>query len=393
MRLTKVVAFCLGDIPSARIGIVEPMLELQKEGMIEFGFYLTAELTREILAEADIIISIRSSDSYELNIVSECKKAGKLVVYYLDDDLLNIPQHAASTEYFNSELVKKNIISIIGQCDYLLTNNYKIREKYQKFVQKGAFIIKAPALLLEHVEPKGTPVITKSIIKIGFSGGTDHKSNLETFLMQPLYQLKSKYGDQIEFEFMGARPDFGDKFEYKFIPYQSGYGDYISVMEKIDWDIGVAPLPQSDFHACKYYNKFLEYGAIGAAGIYSNVDPYKQIINNKMNGLLVENTDKSWITALSTLIENETLRLEIASAARMQLEKEFTIECIARDIESKLKELVLYKAPYCKPSKLNLHLGGKVLILSKLINIVKSMGFQAPIYITKKVYQKLSKKD
>ncbi|KKO54766.1 glycosyltransferase [Paenibacillus sp. DMB20] len=384
MRLTKVVSFCLGDIPSARIGIVEPMLELQKEGKIDFSFYLAAELTREILADADIIISIRSADSYELNIVNECKKAGKLIIYYLDDDLLNIPLNAASSEYFNSELVKNNIVSIIGQCDYLLTNNVRIKEKYQKYVQKGAYIIKAPALLLKSIKPKETSGISKPVIKIGFSGGTDHKANLETLLKYPLYQLKSKYGDKIEFEFMGAKPDFGGDFEYRYIPYQSEYDNYISQMSKIDWDIGVAPLPDSDFHACKYYNKFLEYGAINAAGIYSDVDPYKQIIRNEINGLLVENTEDSWIAGLSTLIENEELRLKVSSSARIQLEKEFTTQCIAKDIETKLGELTLYKAPYCKPSKLNLFLGSKVLITSKLYNIVKSMGLRAPLYIAKK---------
>ncbi|MEK5257113.1 hypothetical protein NST74_27115 [Paenibacillus sp. FSL F4-0125] len=393
MRLTKVVSFCLGDIPSARIGIVEPMLELQKEGLIEFDFYLAAHLTREILAEADVIICIRSADSYELNIVRECKKAGKLIIYYLDDDLLNIPQNAASTEYFNSELVKNNIISIMGNCDYLLTNTINIKEKYESFVQRGALIVKAPALLLKEIALKKNEESASGKIIIGFSGGTDHKANLETFLKKPLYQLKEKYRDKIEFEFMGAKPDFGDQIPYRHISYQSDYNSYIRQMSEVQWDIGVAPLPESDFHSCKYYNKFLEYGSIGAAGIYSNVQPYKQIIQNQVNGLLVENTDEAWIEGLSTLIDNQMLRTNIYKSARFQLEAEFTTPQIANDISSGLVELTKFQAPYCKPDILKLNLGDKELLISKLVNIVKSMGFRAPLYITKKVIWKLRKKE
>lgn len=390
MRLTKVVSFCLGDIPSARIGIVEPMLELQKEGLIEFNFYLAAQLTREILADADVIISIRSADSYELNIVKECKQAGKLMIYYLDDDLLNIPQYAASTEYFNSDLVKSNIASIMGNCDYLLTNNNRINDKYASYVQKGAFIVKAPALLINEVVSRSIPTQIKDTIKIGFSGGTDHKANLELFLQGPFQQLKCIYGERIQFEFMGAKPDFSEDIGYKHIPYQSDYNSYIQLMCKNDWDIAVAPLPDSDFHASKYYNKFLEYGAVGAAGVYSDVEPYRQIVQHQVNGLLVENTDEAWVESISRLIDDSLLRLNIQRNARKQLEDEFTTAQIAMDISDKLKVLVTYRSPNCKPKSLNLNLGSKELLFSKLNNIMKSMGIiNGTGYIYKKSIHKL----
>lgn len=192
---------------------------------------------------------------------------------------------------------------------------------------------------------------------------------------------------------MGAKPDFGDQIPYRHISYQSDYNSYIRQMSEVQWDIGVAPLPESDFHSCKYYNKFLEYGSIGAAGIYSNVQPYKQIIQNQVNGLLVENTDEAWIEGLSTLIDNQMLRTNIYKSARFQLEAEFTTPQIANDISSGLVELTKFQAPYCKPDILKLNLGDKELLISKLVNIVKSMGFRAPLYITKKVIWKLRKKE
>ncbi|GIP21691.1 glycosyltransferase [Paenibacillus sp. J22TS3] len=393
MSLTKVVAFCLGDIPSARIGIVEPMLELERSGSIQFGFYLAAELTREILADADIVICIRSADSYELDIVEECKEAGKLLIYYLDDDLLNIPQYASSTDYFNSDLIRNNIISIISNCNYLLTNNERLKEKYGLYTSNGVYMIKAPALLLSEINPElNLEPDPNEVVKLGFSGGTDHKRNLEQMLDVPLKVLKEKYKNKIEFEFMGASPNFSSGIEYKYIPYQSNYMDYIEQMKQVRWDIGLAPLPESDFHASKYFNKYLEYGSIGAAGVYSNVDPYKQVVVNENNGVLVDNTHEHWIKALSNLIEDSLLRKRIQTNARTHLENEFTIAQIASDIKIKLPELMNYSAPDCNPTKLKLRLGNKEVMLSKINNIIKAMGIKAPIYILKKVIRKLVKK-
>lgn len=397
MALTKVVSFCLGDIPSARLGIVEPMMELQKAGRINFSFYLTSQLTKEVLAEADVIISIRSVDAYELDIVKECKRKGKMIVYYLDDDLLNIPKHVSGSEYFNSQTVKDNMISIMNHSDYLLTNNPRIRDKYAKYVLENSKVVNAPALLLDAVElelsiKQATDDSARPII-IGFSGGIDHKTNLETILEEPLDYLKNRYGEKISFEFMGAKPDFIKGIPYKYIPYQSDYKDYMKQMKQINWDIAVAPLPRSDFHASKYFNKFLEYGSIGAAGVYSDVDPYRYVVKNNINGLLVENTKDAWIDAISRLIENESERQKIITEARKQLQDEFTVRHVADSIAENITVLTEYVAPFCKSDDLKLNLGNKELLIRKIGSIIKSMGFKAPLYITKKVFQRIRKRN
>lgn len=391
MRLTNVVAFCLGDIPSARVGIVEVMKQLQKEGLIDFNFYLTAHLTKEILAEADIIISIRSADSYELDIIKECKRLGKITIYYIDDDLLNIPLYATSTDYFNTEMIRKNIISIINHSDYLLTNNIHIKEKYEPFVINRAIIINAPALLINEVSLNEHSENANETVKIGFSGGIDHKTNIERFLQKPLTELKHKYQDGIAFEFMGAEPEL-DGIDYRFIPYKTNYEEYLKEMRELHWDIGIAVLPASDFHASKYFNKYLEYGAIGAAGVYSNVEPYRFIVTSKINGLLVENTSDGWFHGLSCLIDDAALRKAIANNARTNLEKEFTVSKIANDCITELNELVTFRAQPCRPNQFNLNLGSKELLASKIINIFKSMGYKAPGYLFKKVIRKISNK-
>ena len=85
------------------------------------------------------------------------------------------------------------------------------------------------------------------------------------------------------------------------------------------WDIAVAPLEATPFNACKSDIKFLDYCALGAAGIYSDVPAYAGSVGHRVTGWLVTNTVEDWIAALDTLISDEERRIHIANAGRRYL--------------------------------------------------------------------------
>ena len=45
--------------------------------------------------------------------------------------------------------------------------------------------------------------------------------------------------------------------------YLEDYEDYRSAMGTLGWDIALAPLPDTPFHRCKHYNKYIEYASYG----------------------------------------------------------------------------------------------------------------------------------
>jgi hypothetical protein len=86
------------------------------------------------------------------------------------------------------------------------------------------------------------------------------------------------------------------------------------------WDIALAPLIDSPFTRCKSDIKFLDYAALGAAGIYSRVPAYELSVHHLETGWVAENTVEAWRTALETLIVDKDLRTALARDAHRYLD-------------------------------------------------------------------------
>jgi glycosyltransferase involved in cell wall biosynthesis len=85
--------------------------------------------------------------------------------------------------------------------------------------------------------------------------------------------------------------------------------------ENVNWDLAIAPLAESPFTLCKSDMKFLDYSALGVAGIYSRVPAYEATVNHLETGYLVENDSNAWEAAIEQLLEDDTLCLTLSTNA------------------------------------------------------------------------------
>lgn len=386
-KKTNVLAICQREIPSALVGIIEPLKTLQAQNLCDFEFKETHKIGKEDFVKTDVLICIRGSEENDLEIVKECKRLGKCVIYFLDDDLLNVPESALSSGYFNNKTIRETIADIMKMCDCLWTTNKNIKNKYSQYFFKSV-VINAPALLLDLLEDQTYERVHEdkgdSTITIGFSGGLDHKEFLERTLESPIKYIQSMYKN-VKFEFMGANPNFLNKYNIEYIPYEHSHDRYGKMLINRNWDIALAPLKDSDFHSCKYFNKYLEYGAIGAVGLFSNVEPYKFVIKNEQNGILVDNTESDWINGIIKIIENKELRQTIKTNAREHLFKCFTREAIADEVLKSINELCSFKAPEIKKSNVKYNIRKNPYIITRLLNAIRTHKFYFPIFLIKRI--------
>lgn len=319
--MSNVLVICIEPIPSAILGVYEPLVALPENIKLMVRFVKTIEIRKADLDWCDIIVLVRSTEELELRVAKACKKAGKYLVYYLDDDLLNLPEIVSDARYYENEALRCNLIKIIQTCDFLWAVNPKIIEKYGAYVKKP-IITKGPAMLLSLgpvPEKSETPLI------IGFAGSKDHAKTLDTVAGDAIRRISFEYRDRVRFEFLGARPKVIDDIKgARYISYIFDPIEYRKFMYNSNWSIGLAPLPCEDFFTHKYYNKFLEYGAIGCAGIYTDIEPFKFIVNDSENGVLCKNTPDDWYMAIKKMIDNSELRRYIVQNARSLLESGFT---------------------------------------------------------------------
>lgn len=302
---------------------------LEKQGKLNYQFVISHFVNKKNIEWADIIVFLRSDSDIDAHVSKIAKKVGKHLVYVLDDDILNVPEYISSAPYYLLPSTQNNIKTIMSNCDTFLTSSPVLLEKYGKGF-KNAFLIDEPSLNSISKKEKNEKV------KIGFAGSIDRAQDLNEILEEAITRIVEKYGNSIEIEIMGAKPEFVDKLGLTHLPYQDGYDAYTAFMSRCNWDIGLAPMPDTKFHECKYYNKYIEYASFGIAGIYSNLKPYIFGIQDKENGLLVDNDTDSWVNAISQLIENEKLRKQISDNCLKQAKEKYSLDIIANDYLDKI---------------------------------------------------------
>ena len=356
---------------------------LEKQGKLNYKFVIAHFINKKNIEWADIIIFLRSDSDIEAYVSKLAKKRGMHTVYVLDDDLLNAPSYVSSFPYYNLPSTKNNMKTIMKNCDTFLTPSPVLLDKYGN-IFKNKYLISEPSLNRITSKEKNKKV------KIGFAGSIDRTQDLNELLEGAITKIVNKYGDSIDIEFFGAKPEFVDKLNLKHIPYQDGYDAYTASMAKANWDIGLAPMPKTDFHKCKYFNKYVEYASFGIVGIYSNLEPYTYGIKDRVNGLLVNNTTDDWYNAISELIENEKLRKEISLNCLKEANEIYPLDKLALDYLEKI--LVGYKES-TNDKKIGSLAPTKFVIFWKRVGRkIKEQGLNFPSWFKKKLDKKLDEK-
>ncbi|MBQ2658430.1 MAG: hypothetical protein IJF87_07690 [Erysipelotrichaceae bacterium] len=324
----KVLIISHSLIPSVLLCGLAQLQYLAEDGRIEYRFLAAGRINEKDLSWADIIVFIRSESDLEAYTAQLC--AGKKhLIYVLDDDLLNLPDYVSSAKYYHLKNIHNNILKIMGLCDTFLTPSRVLLDKYGKGF-RNSFLIDEPSLNAVQEKQKNDK------IRIGFAGSIDRTQDINHILEECLLKVIEKYDDRIEIEFMGAKPKIVDDCHLKYIPYQDSYRKYTEIVKEANWDIGLAPMPDTPFHACKYFNKYVEYASFGIAGIYSDLKPYVYGIRNEENGLLVENSTEAWYSALSRLIEDDDLREKISGTCIEEANTTYSLKTLSDDYLHKI---------------------------------------------------------
>lgn len=323
-QLSHVLLIYRQMIPSVRLCGHCQMEYLAQERKIEYRAVQEMKLRRSDLNWAEIVLLGRLDSWYEYKLAKALHEAGKYLIYIIDDDLLAIPPTVSSAAYYGQREIQGYILGMIEMSDAIASPSPLLLEKYARDGRR-AIQIEEPAIAPVSYEPHepGRPV------KIGFAGSIDRTKDVQSILGDALIQVKRAYGDRVQFEFFGAIPSFAGELNARCIPYKDSYEEYQKALYGLQWDIGLAPMPDTPFHACKHYNKFIEYAAAGVVGVFSQEEPYTRLRELFPQVLLCENTAQAWKNAISGLIEDDRRREELRKQAVQCVRSSFSVESTA----------------------------------------------------------------
>ncbi len=379
---------CPALIASVRVGVLDPLKPLEDQGKCNIKFIKTVQIKKKDICWSDILVSVRGFEKISADIARVAKQAGRFVIYFLDDDLLNIPDDVGSKKYFSDPERRQALHDIISLSDVLWCVNSKLGEKYSKIFNNKKWV-------LERV-PVSAPLVSNSTIEhnqvnVLYAGSSDHTPIIREYISPVVDHISKEFGSSVFFTFIGVDPGLPENKSVEYIKFFDSYDDYCLFLSEKSFDIGLAPIRTSEFYQCKYYNKYVEYSKLGVVGLYTNIAPYTLVVHNGVNGFLCDNTFDDWYNTLKKVIEDKMLRKNKAKVAQNDLRENFSNQAVLTQLLADIPELEGYYAQFVRPMKI--HLGNPFIHFysGRLQLLLKGKGLKAIPIIFLKAFRKFIK--
>jgi glycosyltransferase involved in cell wall biosynthesis len=157
-------------------------------------------------------------------------------------------------------------------------------------------------------------------ITVGWVGSRSTAPYL-TAIEPALRSLAEANRGKVRFRFFGCPEYQLDVPDFESLPFR--LATEVSDLHSID--IGIMPLPDTEWTRGKCAFKAIQYMASGIAAVASPVGITAEIIRDGVNGLLAESTD-DWLRALTRLVNDEELRRRLSENARRTVEESYSLQ-------------------------------------------------------------------
>lgn len=338
--------------------ITQPLEHIAAQGLadcslIEYGTSFDEDVNMRKVFEADVILLPRPSSEEWFAFVKACRKAGKVIVSDYDDDPFTCDpmnpyyrwigvedwhhpdfgwvwkdgmKDKGGEEWFNVEknINRRDMVRAAFKRSDLVTCTTK--ELSEVFLKINPNTVILPNFI--DLDCYVRPEFVKKKVRIGWQGGVSHYRDLH--FVVPILERISKRND-VEIVYFGDSR-FAHLFKnvknFELHPFVA-HGTYPYKLSLLNLDIGLCPLVDNEFNRRKSAIKWMEYTAVGAATVASDMPPYSNVMRNMDTGILAPNDAECWEQALCGLIENRKKILELSSRALEDIRQKHTIQANA----------------------------------------------------------------
>ncbi len=258
-------------------------------------------------------------------LVQHCERHGIRLIYETDDDLFNIDLDHADGSFYKPLIEPAELIA--RRAAVVFVSSPVLRKR---MAHLNPNIRVVPNALDEALWFSGKKPFraNRKPVRILYMGTMTHSRDL-AILEEPMRKLKQEFGPGVELDLIGIVRNERKQDWFNSIEVPSIYGhSYPLFTEWIrrenKWDFAVAPLVNDSFNQCKSYIKYLDYAALGLAGIYSGIGVFEGVVKQGETGIIVPD-DASWHQAMRLLVTDAALRRAMGKAAYQDVEGNHTL--------------------------------------------------------------------
>jgi glycosyltransferase involved in cell wall biosynthesis len=309
----RVLAVAQGRIPTVELAAIYPFTWLNEAGACEFRYRDAADVTAEDLLWSDVLFLIRSGSERMNVLFNEARRLKRFIIAYWDDNPFDVPKSSASHGSFAAMLPR--ITAVMKGADAAVCSTRACAEVFQHATGREVGVLRSCPVINPVSDWKSRDRDQSGSV-FGYAGSTDHWVVVQEMIFPALEELLLR---KVVFtcEIMGPDVKVPDHLKACVVLrepiYQ--YEEWLKVRNSLKWNFALAPLKQSAFNRCKTPNKFLEYSAAAIPCIFSEIEPYTELVVAGENGLFAGNSETSWADAISLMIRDGELRNSIAEKA------------------------------------------------------------------------------
>ncbi len=266
--------------------------------------------------DVDAIFIYREAISiWSVHFEKKFKKEKKKIIFDFDDSvwLKNVSNENKHFSWIKNAAKTSKIIAL---SDVVIAGNPYLAN-YALEYNKNVSIFPTTIDTEEYQREKNTK--SEKII-IGWSGSITTIQHFN-FAVPILKKIQQKFNNSVIFKVIGDGNFFNQELNIKGIAWDKK----TEISELSTFDIGIMPLPDSEWTKGKCGLKGLQYMALEIPTIMSPVGVNTEIINDGENGFLASNEDE-WVEKLSLLIENHDLREKLGKAGRKTVEEKYSVK-------------------------------------------------------------------
>jgi glycosyltransferase involved in cell wall biosynthesis len=281
-----------------------------------------------------------------IKIMREYKKLGKRVLYDMDDDFWQVAKDNPSANVSNA--LKDQYEGMIREADAVITPSAILAKKFKKYFNKPVFICPNG---IDYTVYQERPREHQELI-VGYMGAASHWKDLQ-LIGEVVEKLSEKYdffftiygltGEPLEAAVYSYQKILANNWQPEKNEYFKSALDFYaqlkrvkllhipfmppelhpSVLSRADFDIGLAPLEDTEFNRGKSCIKYYEYASVGTVTLASDVEPYKSEATYR-----AKNTFKDWYNKLEKLIVDKEFRDKLLAEQQKWVKENRSVEAI-----------------------------------------------------------------
>jgi glycosyltransferase involved in cell wall biosynthesis len=309
-----------------------PIQALEARGRMRLRYFSFREEPHDTdgILGADLFVIHRecAERRFSSSVVKAARRLGKPIVFELDDLLINMPRSNPNRWY--CQAISPDLFEMVREADFITVTTESLREELQQAepASKGKIHV-LPNCIDLSIWGGETPARTRDQgpLVIGWFGTATHDDDLAIVKPAIAYLLR-KYRGRVVFKFWGYLPPELADMEGVVLARgpQPDVRRHAQDVRMSQIDLAIAPLADHPFNQSKSNLKWLEYSICRIPGIYSRITPYSSSIAHGYTGWLVENSTEAWVEALERLINDGSLREELATNAYQEVWSKHRLE-------------------------------------------------------------------